>query len=85
MLWVVVFLAIAVIGVVMVVCYVVWLAHKTSDLLAEVTVLTERGASLAELLGQISLPARQLDATGSPLEDAGRNDPPAPFSRAGAT
>ena len=60
MLWVIVFVAIAVAGLVMVVCYAVWLAHKTSDVLSEVTVLAERGGQLAQLLGQIQPPTAPL-------------------------
>ena len=43
MLWVIIFAAIAVAGLVLLVCYGVWLAHKTADVLSEVTVLAERG------------------------------------------
>lgn len=61
MLWVIVFAAIAVAGLVMMVCYAVWLAHKTADVLSEVTVLADRGGQLAELLGQIEMPPARLD------------------------
>jgi hypothetical protein len=57
MLWVIIFAAIAVAGLVLLVCYGVWLAHKTADVLSEVTVLAERGGQLAELLGRIQPPA----------------------------
>lgn len=53
MLWVIVFVAIALAGLIMLACYAVWLAHKTSDVWSEVSVLSERGAQLADLLGQI--------------------------------
>lgn len=56
MLWVIVFVAIALAGLIMVACYAVWLAHKTADVWSEVTVLTERGAQLAELVAQIGPP-----------------------------
>ena len=56
MLWVIVFVAIALVGLVMVVCYGVWLAHKAADVMSEVSVLADRGAEFAELLGQISMP-----------------------------
>jgi hypothetical protein len=52
-LWVWVFVAIALVGLVMVGCYVVWLAHKTADVLSEITVLADRAGQLGELLGQI--------------------------------
>jgi hypothetical protein len=55
-LWVIVFAAIAVAGLIMVICYAVWLAHKTADVMSEVTVLADRGGQLAELLGQIQVP-----------------------------
>jgi len=57
MLWVLVAVALAVLSLVAVECYAVWLAHKLSDVWSEVRVLTERGARLAELLGQIGAPA----------------------------
>ena len=57
MLWVIIFAAIAVAGLVMVVCYAVWLAHKGADLWSEVVVLTDRAGQLAELMGQIQPPA----------------------------
>ena len=65
MLWVTVFAAIAVAGLVVVGCYVVWLLHKTADVWSEVTVLTDRGGQLAELLGQIGAPAAPVVGSGS--------------------
>jgi hypothetical protein len=56
-LWVIVFVAIAVAGLVMVVCYAVWLAHKSADLWSEVGVLSDRAGQLAELVAQIQPPA----------------------------
>jgi hypothetical protein len=61
-LWVIVFAAIAVAGLVMLVCYGVWLTHKTADVLSEVGVLADRGAQLGELLGQIQVPQAALGA-----------------------
>jgi len=69
-LWVIVFAAIAVAGLVMLVCYGVWLTHKTADVLSEVGVLADRGAQLGELLGQIQVPQAALqprEADGSLL------------------
>ena len=65
MLWVIVFAAIAVAGLVVVGCYVVWLLHKTADVWSEVTALTYRGTQLAELLGQIGAPAGTVVRSGS--------------------
>ena len=55
MLWVVVFVGIAVAGLVMVGCYAVWLAHKTSDVLSELGVLADQAGRLAELAGEITM------------------------------
>ena len=60
-LWVIIFVAIAVAGLIMVVCYAVWLAHKTADVLSEVTVLADRGGQLLELIGQIDMPPARFD------------------------
>ena len=56
MLWVVVFVVIALAGLAMLIGYAVWLAHKTADLVSEVQVLAQHGAQLADLLGQIRPP-----------------------------
>ena len=56
MLWVILFAAIALAGLVLVVCYGVWLAHKAADVMSEAAVLAQRGAEFADLVGQISVP-----------------------------
>lgn len=56
MLWVIVFLVLALAGLAMLVGYAVWLAHRTADVLSEVGVLTERAAQLGDLLAQIQVP-----------------------------
>ena len=53
-LWVLVFGGIALAGLVMLICYVVWLAHKAADVISEIQVLAERADQLAMLLSQIS-------------------------------
>lgn len=58
MIWVIVVAAVAVLALVMAVCYAAWLAHKTSDLFAELKVLGDRVGQLGELMGQIRPPAR---------------------------
>jgi hypothetical protein len=55
-LWVLLFIGIALAGLAMVVGYAVWLAHKTSDVLSEVAVLGELGGQLGELVSQVSAP-----------------------------
>lgn len=59
MLWVLLFTAIAVGGLVMVICYAVWLAHKVSDLYSEVAVLAHQAADLAELAAQVGAPQQR--------------------------
>jgi hypothetical protein len=54
--WVLVFGGIALAGVVMLVCYAVWLIHKASDVMSEVHVLLSRGHQLAAIIGQIEVP-----------------------------
>ena len=78
MVWVIVFLAIAVVGLGVVVSYGVWLAHKSADVLAEVAVLGQRGGQLLELLDEIRVPdfstrggavdsSRTVESTVSPI------------------
>ena len=40
----------------MLISYAVWLAHKASDLFSELDMLATRGAELADLVAQISVP-----------------------------
>ena len=56
MVWVIVFVGIALAGVVMLICYAVWLAHKASDVWSEVDMLAVRANELAQLVGQIQVP-----------------------------
>jgi hypothetical protein len=55
-IWVLIFIGIALGGVVVVSCYAVWLAHKTSDVLSELAVLADRAGQMAELAGEIGVP-----------------------------
>jgi cytochrome b subunit of formate dehydrogenase len=68
-LWVVVFLVLALAGLVMLVGYAVWLAHKTADVLSELRVLGRYSGQLAEMLAEIRVP-------GSP---SSRQEPPNPL------
>ena len=61
MIWVLVFGLIALAGLIMVVSYAVWLAHKASDLFSELEMLGRRAEELADLLSQID-PAPQVEA-----------------------
>lgn len=53
MIWVLVFGLIALAGLIMLVSYAVWLAHKASDLFSELEMLGRRAEELADLLSQI--------------------------------
>ncbi|MGA4507688.1 hypothetical protein ACQB6R_08240 [Propionibacteriaceae bacterium G1746] len=55
MIWVWVFLAIAVAGLITMISYAVWLFHKAGDVYAEVKMLGRRGEELTALLGQLDL------------------------------
>ena len=57
MLWALVFGGIALAGLVMLVSYGVWLAHKAADVMSEVRMVGERVAQLADLLAQVQIPA----------------------------
>jgi hypothetical protein len=63
--WVIVFCAIALAGLIMLICYAVWLAHKTADVMSELSVLADRSGKILELVGQIEMP-QQTSPLGSP-------------------
>lgn len=74
MIWVFVFVGIAIAGLVMVVSYAVWLIHKASDVMSELRVLLDRGDQLADLLGEIQVPqlaafAEDIDAERTVRDD----------------
>jgi hypothetical protein len=56
MIWVIVFVGIGLAGLLMLISYAVWLAHKTSDLFSELDMMAVRAGELAGLLGQIRVP-----------------------------
>ncbi|WP_203566673.1 hypothetical protein [Aestuariimicrobium ganziense] len=56
MVWVFIFLGIAVGGLIMVISYAVWLAHKAADLGSEIEMLGKRAEELQELLAQLETP-----------------------------
>lgn len=62
MIWVIVFAAIGVAGLLMLIGYAIWLAHKTSDLFAEMKVLGKRGGEFARIAGQIRMPDQASEA-----------------------
>jgi hypothetical protein len=55
-IWVLVFGGIALAGLVMLICYAIWLSHKASDVMSEVRVLADRGTQLAVILGDLRVP-----------------------------
>ena len=59
--WVAVFGGIALVGLIMLISYGVWLAHKASDVLSEIGVLADRADQLAGLLSQIQPPSDMAD------------------------
>jgi hypothetical protein len=58
MVWVIVFVGIALAGLIMCICYAVWLAHKAADVWSEVDMLALRAAEFADLVEQIQVPER---------------------------
>jgi hypothetical protein len=56
MVWVIVFVGIGLAGLIMLISYAVWLAHKASDLFSELDMLAVRGGELADLVAQIEVP-----------------------------
>ena len=62
MVWVLVFVGIGVAGLVSVVCFGVWLAHKASDVFSEVTKLGDQAVQLTELVAKIQPPEASVGA-----------------------
>jgi hypothetical protein len=60
MIWVIVFVGIGLAGLVMLISYAVWLAHKASDLFSELDMLAVRAGELSDLLAQIRVPESVL-------------------------
>jgi hypothetical protein len=56
LIWVIVFAGIGLAGLIMLISYAVWLAHKASDLFSELDMLATRAGELADLVGQIRVP-----------------------------
>lgn len=56
MMWVLIFGGIALAGLITVVSYAVWLAHKASDLFSELQMLGKRAEELATLVSKVELP-----------------------------
>ncbi|HOQ54268.1 MAG TPA: hypothetical protein PLF56_11735 [Micropruina sp.] len=59
MMWVLIFAGIAVAGLITVVAYAIWLAHKASDLFSELQMLAKRAEELADLVSQVQLPSTE--------------------------
>lgn len=70
-LWVWIFLGIALAGLVSMVGWAVWLFHKAADVYSEIQMLGRRGQELADLLGQLDLGSLE-DAPDAPTERFGR-------------
>ncbi len=61
MLWVALFLVLAVAAVAVLIGYAVWLAHKAADVSSELGQLADRAVELADLLSQVGSPAAPED------------------------
>lgn len=61
MVWVLVFGGIGLVGLIVMICYAVWLAHKASDLFSELRMLGQRAAEAEQLLAQLELPEATTD------------------------
>lgn len=59
MMWVLIFAGIALAGLITVVSYGVWLAHKASDVFSELEMLAKRAEELADLVSQVQLPSTE--------------------------
>jgi hypothetical protein len=70
-LWVVVFVVLGGLALAGAVAYGFWLAHRFADLTTEVGVLARQAGQLAELVGQLQLPAEAIGPDRDPvlLED----------------
>jgi len=64
MLWVLVFLGIALAGLAMLVGYGIWLAHKSADVFSELDVLGKHAGELADLLGEVGARRAASSAQG---------------------
>ena len=62
MVWVIVLIVIAVLGLAMVIGYAVWLAHKTSDVFGELSVLGDRLGQFGEIISCLEIPEPDFDA-----------------------
>jgi hypothetical protein len=60
MIWVIVFVGIGLAGLIMLISYAVWLAHKASDLFSELDMLAVRAGEFADLAAQIQVPESPL-------------------------
>ena len=60
MVWVIVFVAIGLAGLIMLISYAVWLTHKASDLFSELDMLAVRAGEFADLVAQIQIPESAL-------------------------
>lgn len=69
MIWVLVFLGIAVVGLITVAAYGLWLWHKLTDLFSELEMLGRRAEELGELAAQIRVPEPGLGADADVIGD----------------
>lgn len=60
-IWVFVFGGIAVAGLIMLIAYAIWLAHKASDVFAEVKVLGKRADEFLQITSRIEVPESAIE------------------------
>lgn len=72
--WVYLFGGIAVAGLILVVACVIWLAHKATDVFAELQVLGQRVGRLVQLAAEIQVP--ELSSSSEQFRDPHKNEAP---------
>ncbi|MGA4668203.1 hypothetical protein ACPCG0_00125 [Propionibacteriaceae bacterium Y1923] len=76
MIWVWVFLAIAVVGLVVMISYGVWLFHKAADVYSEIKMLGQRGREIQALVEQLELsPTTTTGERATPARRAQGEEP----------
>lgn len=70
MIWVFVFVGIAVAGLITVGAYALWLWHKATDLFSELEMLGRRAEELGDLAAQIRIPESGLNRDDVVFDDS---------------
>lgn len=78
-MWVWVFLGIAVLAVVVTICYGIWLVHQAMGVFSEVAMLGERAREFGELAAQIGAPVA-LEGSATPADTTARRGASTPVT-----